>query len=433
MRDLWDGAAHREERYAATGADRPPAYRARQDPDAVPLYRHLIVTGAWWDHVDEIAAATGSARSCCAHPGDRAPRDAGWATGRRPLAAPDRHHLPARQPRATDVALLLRRHRAQPRAPASSSSARRSAGRCASTPTRGPKPPTGCVRWSARTATGWPRSPAARHPSTSGDHAPAAGERPPDLDRDGGRGDDSRGPYAARVSTSVSQQRDILRLAVPAFLALVAEPLFLLADSAIIGHLGTAQLAGLGVASAALVTAANSVRLPRLRHHQRRRPPARRRSRARRPRRRHRRRSGWRSGSAPPPPPLVALRRRAALRALRRLRPAPGPRPRPTCASPRSGIPAMLVVLAATGVLRGLQDTRTPLVASVVGFGANIALNLVLVYGARLGHRRLRARAPSSPRPAWRPRWSPSGHGTPRRAAAPACSRTPARVLAGRA
>jgi Na+-driven multidrug efflux pump len=44
-----------------------------------------------------------------------------------------------------------------------------------------------------------------------------------------------------------SRRREILRLAVPAFLALVAEPLFLLADSAIIGHLGTTQLAGLGV------------------------------------------------------------------------------------------------------------------------------------------------------------------------------------------
>jgi Na+-driven multidrug efflux pump len=39
--------------------------------------------------------------------------------------------------------------------------------------------------------------------------------------------------------------REILRLAVPAFFALVAEPLFLLADAAIVGHLGTPQLAGL--------------------------------------------------------------------------------------------------------------------------------------------------------------------------------------------
>src|SRR5690606_35141681 len=56
---------------------------------------------------------------------------------------------------------------------------------------------------------------------------------------------------------SRAESREVLRLAVPAFLALVAEPLFLLADSAIIGHLGTPQLDGLGVASAILLTAVN--------------------------------------------------------------------------------------------------------------------------------------------------------------------------------
>ncbi|SDM59921.1 putative efflux protein, MATE family [Streptomyces wuyuanensis] len=49
------------------------------------------------------------------------------------------------------------------------------------------------------------------------------------------------------------------------------------------------------------------------------------------------------------------------------------------------GIPAMLVVMAATGVLRGLQDTRTPLYVAIGGFAANGALNLGLVYGAGLG------------------------------------------------
>ncbi len=54
--------------------------------------------------------------------------------------------------------------------------------------------------------------------------------------------------------TGWSQDREILRLAVPAFFALVSEPLMLLADSAIVGHLGTPQLAALGVAGTILQT-----------------------------------------------------------------------------------------------------------------------------------------------------------------------------------
>lgn len=49
------------------------------------------------------------------------------------------------------------------------------------------------------------------------------------------------------------------------------------------------------------------------------------------------------------------------------------------------GIPAVLMVMAATGVLRGLQDTRTPLYVAVAGFAANLGLNAGLVYGAGLG------------------------------------------------
>src|SRR6266700_2360984 len=48
--------------------------------------------------------------------------------------------------------------------------------------------------------------------------------------------------------------RDILRLAVPAFGSLVTEPLFLLADSAIVGRIGTVALGSLGVASQVLTT-----------------------------------------------------------------------------------------------------------------------------------------------------------------------------------
>jgi 3-methyladenine DNA glycosylase AlkD len=56
VRELWDGATHREERYAATALTGHRAYRPWQDPETVPRYRHLILTGAWWDHVDEVAA-----------------------------------------------------------------------------------------------------------------------------------------------------------------------------------------------------------------------------------------------------------------------------------------------------------------------------------------------------------------------------------------
>ncbi|MGW2885367.1 MATE family efflux transporter [Streptomyces griseoruber] len=177
--------------------------------------------------------------------------------------------------------------------------------------------------------------------------------------------------------------REIVSLAVPAFGALVAEPLFVLADSAIVGHLGTAQLAGLGIASALLTTAvsvfvflayATTAAVAR--------------------------RVGagdltsairqgmdgiWLAlllGAAvvaavlPTAPALVELfgaSDTAAPYATTYLRISV------------AGIPAMLVVLAATGVLRGLQDTKTPLYVAVAGFVANAALNAGLVYGAGLG------------------------------------------------
>ncbi|MEW6581242.1 MAG: MATE family efflux transporter, partial [Actinomycetota bacterium] len=49
--------------------------------------------------------------------------------------------------------------------------------------------------------------------------------------------------------------RDLARLAVPALGALAVEPLYVLVDTAIVGHLGTAQLAGLALAGTLLSTA----------------------------------------------------------------------------------------------------------------------------------------------------------------------------------
>jgi 3-methyladenine DNA glycosylase AlkD len=55
VRALWDEATHREERYFAVDLTGYRAYRHWQDSHLLPLYEHLIVTGAWWDFVDEIS------------------------------------------------------------------------------------------------------------------------------------------------------------------------------------------------------------------------------------------------------------------------------------------------------------------------------------------------------------------------------------------
>ncbi len=48
--------------------------------------------------------------------------------------------------------------------------------------------------------------------------------------------------------------RDIARLAIPALGTLVAEPLYVLADTAFVGHLGTSELAGLALATTIVLT-----------------------------------------------------------------------------------------------------------------------------------------------------------------------------------
>lgn len=59
VRILWDGARFREERYAALDLLRHRAYRAWRDPGLMPLVEDLVVTGAWWDLVDELSNVVG--------------------------------------------------------------------------------------------------------------------------------------------------------------------------------------------------------------------------------------------------------------------------------------------------------------------------------------------------------------------------------------
>ncbi len=184
-------------------------------------------------------------------------------------------------------------------------------------------------------------------------------------------------------ATRTEQDREILRLAVPAFLALVAEPLFLLADAAIVGHLGTPQLAALGIAGAVVQTA---VGLCIFLAYGTTASVARRIG------------AGDLRGALAQGIDGVwlAILIGTLTTALGLLLAGPlvglfGPDPAVRGFATTYlrlaflGVVPLLVMLAGTGILRGLQDTRTPLVVAVSGNLANIGLNYLLVYGVGLG------------------------------------------------
>jgi 3-methyladenine DNA glycosylase AlkD len=56
--ELWDGATFREERYGAIALLADRRYAGFRDPTTIPLLDHLVVNGAWWDHVDAVATRT---------------------------------------------------------------------------------------------------------------------------------------------------------------------------------------------------------------------------------------------------------------------------------------------------------------------------------------------------------------------------------------
>lgn len=177
--------------------------------------------------------------------------------------------------------------------------------------------------------------------------------------------------------------REIVRLAVPALGALVAEPLFLIVDAAMVGHLGVAPLAGLGVASAILQTIVGLMVFLAY---------------ATTPAVARRFGSGDRRGAVAvgidglwlalgigtvlgvlgffASPWLVGMfgaSAEVAAEASTYLGISMG------------GLPAMLVVFAATGLLRGMQNTMTPLWIAGVGFAGNALLNWIFMYGLGLG------------------------------------------------
>lgn len=55
-RTLWREADFREERYVAIDLTGDRRYAHWQQSDLLPLYEEFIVSGAWWDYVDEVAS-----------------------------------------------------------------------------------------------------------------------------------------------------------------------------------------------------------------------------------------------------------------------------------------------------------------------------------------------------------------------------------------
>ncbi|WP_394162798.1 MATE family efflux transporter [Galactobacter valiniphilus] len=176
--------------------------------------------------------------------------------------------------------------------------------------------------------------------------------------------------------------RQILALAVPALGALIAEPLFLLADTAIVGHLGVDQLAGVGLGTTVLQTA---VGLMIFLAYATTPAVARQFGAGNLPKALAAGRDGVWLGLALGL--VLAALGWVAVPALAGLMGADGAALGYAVDYLRwsmPGVPAMLLVMAATGTLRGLQDGRTPLIVAGGGFAVNIVLNFALVYGAGL-------------------------------------------------
>lgn len=177
--------------------------------------------------------------------------------------------------------------------------------------------------------------------------------------------------------------REILRLAVPAFGALAAEPLYVLADTAIVGHLGTPQLGGLAVASTLILsgysifvflaygTTGTVARLLGAGHRDRAAAQA--------------VQAIWLALFIGIGLALVGLALTSPLVHAMGSHGDVARYARSYFHISMIGVPAVTLTLAGTGYLRGLQDTRTPLAVALTTNVVNLVLEVALVYGLHLG------------------------------------------------
>lgn len=136
---LWREAEYREERYAAISLSGHRRYRGYQTPATVQMYEEMVVDGAWWDYVDAVAIhRIGPLVS--AYPGRLKPLMRRWS------GDADRWR------RRTSIIWSCSMTASSPIwTTGTSSSERRSGGRCASTP--GPTLTRSNATWPSR-ATG---------------------------------------------------------------------------------------------------------------------------------------------------------------------------------------------------------------------------------------------------------------------------------------
>ncbi|MXZ14433.1 MAG: DNA alkylation repair protein [Acidimicrobiales bacterium] len=78
--ELWRSAEYREERYIALDIAGAPSCRAFRTLDTLPMFEEFVVTGAWWDYVDDVA--THRLRELLEHyPSDMAGQMRSWSHG----------------------------------------------------------------------------------------------------------------------------------------------------------------------------------------------------------------------------------------------------------------------------------------------------------------------------------------------------------------
>lgn len=190
-------------------------------------------------------------------------------------------------------------------------------------------------------------------------------------------------PAPRRRAAARRHDAEIWHLALPAFGALAAEPLYVLVDTAIVGHLGTNPLAGLAVAGIVLTAAygiCNFLAYSTT-------AAVARRVGARQ----------WRAAAEQGIDGLWLATGLGVVMAVIGIALAPfivdamgasgevHPYALTYLRISLLGAPAMLVTLAGNGYLRGVQDTRSTLAIAVAANAANLAIEILFVYGLDFG------------------------------------------------